>query len=62
MHLRDGDIDLGPNEFLIVPHGVEHMPESISGECQLLLLEPKTTLNTGTIETERTVREPQRLG
>lgn len=61
MHLRDGDIDLGPNEFLIVPHGVEHLPEAIGGECQLLLLEPNTTLNTGTIENERTVREPRRL-
>ncbi len=61
MHLRDGAIDLGPNEFLIVPHGVEHRPESIDGECQLLLLEPNTTLNTGTVENERTVREPRRL-
>ncbi len=61
MHLPDGVIDLEPNEFLIVPHGTEHMPEALSEECQLILLEPNTTLNTGTIENERTVASPERL-
>ena len=61
MHLRDGVIDVEPNEFLIVPHGVEHRPEALDGECQLILLEPATTLNTGTVENERTVRTPARL-
>ena len=61
MNLRDQVIDLAPNEFLIVPHGVEHMPEAIGGECQLLLVEPNTTLNTGTVTNERTVATPERL-
>ena len=61
MHLRDQVIELAPNEFLIVPHGVEHMPEAIDGECQLLLVEPNTTLNTGTVTNERTVATPERL-
>lgn len=60
MHLRDGVIDLEPNEFLIVPHGTEHMPEALTDECQLILLEPNTTLNTGTVENERTVASPRR--
>jgi len=42
-----------PNEFLIVPHGVEHKPVAVSG-TNLLLLEPKTTVNTGTTGGERT--------
>ena len=61
MHLRDGVIDLEPNEFLIVPHGTEHRPEALTEECHLILLEPATTLNTGTVENERTVRAPARL-
>src|SRR5437879_13803976 len=27
MQLRDGNRDLGPGEFIIVPHGVEHCPK-----------------------------------
>jgi mannose-6-phosphate isomerase-like protein (cupin superfamily) len=61
MALRDGDVDLGPGELIIVPHGVEHCPQALSAECSILLLEPNTTLNTGTIENERTVRELDRL-
>ena len=58
---RDGDIDLEPGEFLIVPHGVEHRPEALSEECSVMPLEPKTTLNIGNVVNERTVREMSRL-
>ena len=57
MGLRTGDIDLDPGEFIIVPHGVEHRPEALSEECCVVLLEPKTTLNTGNVENARTARE-----
>jgi mannose-6-phosphate isomerase-like protein (cupin superfamily) len=57
MHYRDGDDErverFGPGEFLIVPHGVEHKPVAVS-PTKLLLLEPKTTVNTGTAGGERT--------
>jgi mannose-6-phosphate isomerase-like protein (cupin superfamily) len=52
MGLRDGDVDLESGEFIIVPHGVEHRPETLTDECQILLLEPKTTLNTGNVINE----------
>ena len=61
MGLRTGDIDLGQGELIIVPRGVEHRPEALGGECHVLLFEPKTTLNTGNVESERTVRELDRL-
>ncbi len=62
MGFRDqAPLDLDPGEFIIVPHGVEHLPEALTEECHVLLLEPNTTLNTGTIENERTVRELDRL-
>lgn len=54
MGLRDGNVDLDPGEFIIVPRGVEHRPEALDEECHVLLLEPKTTLNTGNVESDRT--------
>jgi len=61
MQLRTGDLLLEPGQLVIVPHGVEHCPAA-EEECWVLLLEPATTLNTGNVENERTVREPRRLG
>src|SRR5512133_2857579 len=45
---------IGPGEFVIIPRGVEHCPVA-QEEVQVLLLEPKTTLNTGDVRNERTV-------
>lgn len=56
--LRDRDIWLGEGEFVVIPKGVEHMPVA-DEEVHVLLLEPKTTLNTGNIENERTVADAQ---
>ncbi|MDF7777257.1 cupin domain-containing protein [Sphingomonas sp. AOB5] len=61
MKLRDRDIDLMPGEFLIVPRGVEHCPEAIGPDCQVLLVEPDTTLNTGNVVTERTRETLERI-
>ena len=52
--LRDRDIFLEEGEFVIIPRGVEHLPIA-NEEAHVLLLEPKTTLNTGNINNERTV-------
>ena len=60
IRLRDGEVVLDPGEFVIVPRGVEHMPMA-ADEVHLLLLEPKTTLNTGNVRGERTVDDPQPL-
>jgi mannose-6-phosphate isomerase-like protein (cupin superfamily) len=46
IHLRDRDLQIGPGEFAIIPRGVEHCPFAAE-EVHVLLLEPKTTLNTG---------------
>lgn len=58
MRVREGGIEqaftIGPGEFIIIPHGVEHLP-SAEEETHILLLEPKTTLNTGNLVNERTV-------
>ena len=52
--LRDGDLWLETGEFAIIPKGVEHCPVA-EEEVQVLLLEPKSTLNTGNVRNERTV-------
>ena len=61
MQLRDGDRDVGPGQFIIVPRGVEHCPKTLTDEVHMVLLEPKGTLNTGDVKNERTVENPERL-
>ncbi|MEP6767818.1 MAG: cupin domain-containing protein [Acidobacteriota bacterium] len=57
---RDGDVELSENEMLIVPKGVEHKPVAME-EAHVLLIEPKTTVNTGDSPGERTVPAPERI-
>jgi mannose-6-phosphate isomerase-like protein (cupin superfamily) len=52
--LRDRDIVLEEGEFVIIPRGVEHCPVA-EEEVHVVLLEPKSTVNTGDIQSERTV-------
>lgn len=46
IELRDGHVDLTTGEMFVVPRGVEHKPFAAS-ECQLMLVEPAGTINTG---------------
>ena len=56
MELRDGDVELGEGEMLVVPRGVEHRPVA-DEEVWLMMFEPASTLNTGNVENARTVAE-----
>jgi mannose-6-phosphate isomerase-like protein (cupin superfamily) len=58
--LRDRDLWLNEGEFVVIPKGVEHLPIA-EEEVHLLLLEPKSTLNTGNVRNERTVAELERI-
>jgi mannose-6-phosphate isomerase-like protein (cupin superfamily) len=65
MKLRDPDGQerdetVRPGEFIIVPHGVEHMPYTRE-ETHIVLFEPATTLNTGNVKNERTVAQLERI-
>src|SRR5438270_12044791 len=60
MKLRDREIVLNEGEFFIVPKGVEHLPIA-DEEVHLVLLDPKSTLNTGNVHNERTVEQLQRI-
>ena len=54
IRLRDQDLWLSPGELVVIPHGVEHQPVA-EEEVHILLLEPKTTVNTGDVQDEHTV-------
>ncbi len=60
IQLRERDIVLEEGEFTIIPQGVEHRPVA-EEEAHVLLLEPKSTLNTGNIVNERTVTDLGRV-
>ena len=61
MRFRDGDADLEPGEFIVVPRGVEHCPVALTSEVHVVLIEPKSTLNTGNVTNERTVATLEQL-
>ena len=58
--LRDQDVELSPGEFVIIPRGMEHLPVA-EQEVQVVLLELKSTLNTGNVQSERTVADLKRV-
>ena len=60
MDFRDRQVWLEEGELLIVPRGIEHRPVAPE-EVHVLLFEPASTLNTGNVTDELTVREPDRI-
>lgn len=60
MEFRDRDVWIEEGEFIIVQRGVEHRPVA-EEEVHVMLFEPATTLNTGNVESERTVAELERI-
>ncbi|MFB6118245.1 cupin domain-containing protein [Halosegnis sp.] len=54
------DVHLTAGQFHVVPAGVDHQPVA-DEECHVLLFEPAGTLNTGNVDSERTVEEEQRI-
>ena len=60
MKLRDGEVEVNEGELIIVPRGVEHLPVA-DEETHVLLFEPKSTVNTGNVQGERTVADPERI-
>ena len=58
--LRDGEVVLDPGEFVVIPRKVEHLPVA-EEEVEVLLLEPKSTVNTGDASTSRRVDDLERI-
>lgn len=53
IELETGAVELREGEMFIVPKGVRHNPVA-DEECQLLLIERKSTLHTGALTTGKT--------
>lgn len=60
MKFRDREAVVREGEFIVVPRGVEHCPAA-DEEVHVVLIEPKSTLNTGNMVNERTVAQLQRI-
>ena len=60
IRLPDRDVRLEEGELIIIPRGVEHLPIA-EEEAHLLVLEPKSTLNTGNVQNDRTVADLKRI-
>src|SRR5262249_36744332 len=58
--LRSGEIELGTGELAVIPRGMEHMPVA-DEEVHVLLLEPKTTVNTGSAQSDRRLDVLERI-
>jgi mannose-6-phosphate isomerase-like protein (cupin superfamily) len=54
------EVWLEEGEFIIVPRGVEHCPVA-DEEAHVLLFEPVSTLNTGNVEDDFTVKDLERI-
>ena len=54
MQFRDHESIIREGEFVIVPRKVEHKPVA-DEEVHIVLIEPKSTLNTENVTNERTV-------
>lgn len=55
MRFRDREEVVERGEFIVVPHGVEHCPVALTETCEVILLEPAATLNTGTAGGDRRI-------
>lgn len=60
LQLKGEIIRVKKGEFVIVPRGIEHCPKA-EEEVHVLLFEPISTLNTGSVETEKTKRNLERI-
>ena len=61
IQLEDGDVTLGPGEFVVVPRGVRHNPVAAE-ECWAMLIETVSTKHTGDVTTDRTRTIEEQLG
>ena len=58
--LRNGDVELDEGEMYIIPRGVEHMPVA-EEEVHVMMFEPKSTVNTGSAESDKNVTDLERI-
>lgn len=57
---REREVWVEEGEMIVIPHGVPHCPVA-DEEAQVLLFEPASTLNTGNVNNELTLRDLDRI-
>lgn len=60
IRFRDCEVHLDEHECIVIPKGMKHMPYA-KEEVHVMLIEAKTTLNTGNIENEKTVKNLEQI-
>ena len=60
IHFKDRDVKVNEGEFVIIPHPIEHKPEALD-DVEIVLIEPKETLNTGNVTSEKTVSQQEHI-
>jgi len=60
IQFEDGDVELGPGDFHVVPKGVMHNPVA-DQECWVMLIETVTTKHTGDVKSVLTKTIEQQL-
>jgi len=53
IEMKAGHVELVEGDTFVVPKGVQHNPVA-DEECLVMLIEKKSTLHTGTVQTART--------
>ena len=53
---KDGKVELKQGELFVVPRGVEHKP-CAEKQCEIMLVEPEGTINTGDTGGELTAED-----
>lgn len=61
IQLEDGEVVVGPGQFLVMPRGVRHNPVA-DEECWVVLVETVTTQHTGDVADPRTRSIEEQLG
>ena len=56
IEFRDGKVELKTGELFVVPKNVEHKPRA-EKECQIMLVEPVGTVNTGDAGGDMTAKD-----
>ncbi len=60
IELEDQTLQLNQGEMVVIPKGINHRPYAPE-EAKIMLFEPASTLNTGNIESERTVKDLEEI-
>ncbi len=60
IQFRDKNLDASPGEMILIPKKVEHCPVA-KEECWIILIDPKGTLNTGNVRSNKTADKLEKI-